>query len=278
MVLVVLKTRVKQALSKTGLPDLDYALNPYIGCSHGCIYCYAREYTRDTRIAENWGRIVVVKENLIEVLDKETRKIRRGVVGLATITDPYQPVEAVYEITRRALEILLERGFHVSIQTKSTLVLRDLDILEKYKNRVDVGFTITTLDNSKARRIEPSSSPPTARAEALRKISSRGIETWVFMGPIIPGLTDNIGDIEEIVLLASETRSVLYYDKLRIKPFMQKTGSLSMLASKTGKYSWQSIYKLVNDLCRRHNVVCKPGFEYPPENKIATLDKYISSP
>lgn len=232
----VIRRRVGRALVKSGLPSLDYTLNPYTGCSHGCIYCYARLYC-NPEIGNNWGKIVVVKENIVEVLRREVRKSKKGRVGLSTITDPYQHIEKKEELSRRILQILLKSGFHVSIQTKNELVLRDTDLLASHTDSVDVGFTITTLDDSLARTIEPNASPPRNRVKALEKLHSEGIRTWVFLGPIIPGTEDDIDDIVEV---AKVTESVLYYDKYRIKTFM-KSGLEKELAERAKKIDWKSI-------------------------------------
>ncbi|MEM0022418.1 MAG: radical SAM protein, partial [Archaeoglobaceae archaeon] len=113
MEFLVERKKVSTALGKSNLPGLDYTLNPYVGCSHGCVYCYARLYC-DLRIAENWGKIVVVKENIAEVLAKEITRKRKGVVGLSTITDAYQSIEAKERIARELLMMLLENNFEVS--------------------------------------------------------------------------------------------------------------------------------------------------------------------
>ncbi len=259
----IIFTRVSEALSRSRLPDLDYALNPYVGCMHRCIYCYARDYTRDRNIAEHWGEKVAIKINLLRVLEKEIRSRKRGVVGLSTITDPYQPIEGKFALTRRALELLLSHGFEVSIQTKSDLVLRDLDILAEHRSQVDVGFTITTLDQEVARAIEPVATPPRARARALSILASEGLDTWVFLGPIIPGLNDDEYTIEEIVRLAAETSGILYYDRLRIKRFMiRSSGKILGKALKLARnYDWRSVYRMVERLCERYHVTCRPAFE-----------------
>ena len=274
----VVEINVKSALSKSGLPDLDYALNPYVGCAHGCLYCYAKEYTRVPEVIQNWGYIVYVKKNLLEVLSREVKRLRKGVVGLGTITDGYQPVEAVYKISRGALEILLTNGFRVSIQTKSSLVLRDLDILKRFSNRVDVGFTITfTHPESHMRELEPFSSPPNARIEALKRIAREGIKTWIFYGPIIPGINDHMNEIEEVLQIASETNSIVYFDKLRVKRFMYADPKLMEIARRSLDYNWRALMERVFELCRRYNVVCKHGFEPAEEKKESrTLDEYIS--
>jgi hypothetical protein len=127
------RIRVKTALSKSGLYDLDYAYNPYVGCFHGCVYCYARAYVRDEEVSRNWGTVVYIKENILEVLREEVKRKPRGVVGVSTLTDPYQPIEAGEGLTRRGIQVLLQGNFKVSIQTKSPLVTRDIDILKSYR-------------------------------------------------------------------------------------------------------------------------------------------------
>lgn len=254
-------TIVDTALSKSGLPGLDYALNPYLGCSHGCIYCYARMYTRDKRASSNWGRVVVVKKNLVDVLREEVARYKPGTVGVGTITDPYQPVEAIYGLTRRSIETLVAKGFQVSIQTKNPLVLRDLELLAEHRSLVDVGFTITTLEWRKASLIEPSAPPPRARALALRKLAGKGVKTWVFYGPIIPGFNDGDEEIEVITSLAAETGSALYYDPLHVKPFMKSPlYPLSANTSMVRRDWWRRVEKRIRETCREKRVVCKGGF------------------
>lgn len=259
------RVKVEHALSKSGLPDLDYAYNPYAGCSHGCVYCYARAFTRYSDAALNWGRVVYVKENIIEVLEREVRRLKRGVVGVSTITDPYQPVEAVEKLTRRGVEILLESGFKVSIQTKSPLVLRDLDILAAHRSLVDVGFTITTLDPSVSSLIEPGAPPPQSRVEALRRLAGEGLETWVFLGPLIRGVNDSRESIAGVVEVAAETGSKLYYDYYRHRPELRE--SMLALAQKhplslAATPQWRErLRATVEDACRELGAQCLPAFQ-----------------
>jgi len=210
--LIVLKEiDVKTALSKSKLRELDYSLNPYYGCQFSCLYCYARKFTPHEEASNRWGEVVVVKRNLVEVLLKEVQRVRRGTVGLSTITDPYQPVEGSRLLTRRSLEILLSKDFRVSIQTKSPLVLRDLDVLVRHREKVDVGFTVTTLREEVWRRLEPGAPGPKARIEALKRLSGEGIDTWLFMGPVIRGMND--GEVRDIIVLAGEIGTRIVYDK-----------------------------------------------------------------
>lgn len=254
----VYRTRIESALSKSSLPGLDYALNPYLGCSHGCAYCYAREYTRDARAARYWGEVVVVKENVAAVLSSEVKRLRKGVVGVGTITDAYQPVEAIYRLTRECLRILLSHGFSASIQTKNPLVLRDIDILSQYSDLVDVGFTITFFDREHEKLLEPFAPPSAARASALLKLSEAGIRTWIFYGPIIPGLNDSDEVMYRLTELALETNSVLYYDYLHWKKFMVNAPwTRGLFPSR----EWRSrVEERLRGVCEEKGVKCLPAF------------------
>lgn len=257
----VLETTVYRALSRSGLSDVDYALNPYIGCWHSCTYCYARLYVRNSAISKNWGSVILVKKNIVETLSREVKHLRPGVVGVGTITDAYQPLEAIYSLTRGSIDVLLKEGFRVSIQTKNPLILRDLDLLEEYRDKVDVGLTITTFNSRIAEFIEPRAPPPKARASALYKVSERGIKTWIFYGPIIPSLNDNDSTIDEIIELAKNTESEILIDRLRVKNFMYKhSHPLHKLISSTRNYEWGNFLSKVLNKCLEAGVKCMEAF------------------
>jgi DNA repair photolyase len=201
----------KTALSPSKLPGLDYALNPYRGCQHACVYCYAPSVIHWDK--GKWGDLVEAKVNLPRILSKELRVKKKGVVGLGTVTDPYQPAEKKYEITRRCLELLLLHDFPVCIQTKSSLVLRDIDLLKKFSN-LEVGITLTTHDDSVRDKLEPGASSVEERLHALSELSKNGIKTWVFMGPVMPYLTD----VEALISAISIVKpGYVLVDKLRMK-------------------------------------------------------------
>lgn len=209
----------KTALSKSALPGYDYALNPYRGCSHACVYCYAPAVLRERR---EWGSFVDVKVNMPLVLSKELRKKKRGVVGISTVTDGYQQIEKKYEATRRCLEQLLRFDFPISIQTKSSLVLRDLDLIQQFSQR-DIGITITTIDEEARKKYEPSSSPVEERLSALEEIAKEGIETWVFIGPVMPYITDKNEELATLIKeLARANVGKIMIDKLRMKPGLEE--------------------------------------------------------
>jgi len=187
----------KSILTESGIEAVDYAINPYVGCEHGCVYCYATFMKRFTGHKEEWGTFVDVKVNAAEVLARQLRRAKAGNITLGTVTDAYQPLEKEYGITRACLEALVDYDSPVSILTKSALVLRDLDLIKRLKD-VEVAFTITTLDDDVRRRFEPRSSPIPARLEALRALAEAGISTWAFCGPLLPFLSDGEAELEEL--------------------------------------------------------------------------------
>jgi len=166
-----------------------YTANLYRGCTHGCVYCYAPSLTHDER---RWGSYVDAKVNAPEVLRRELRSIRKEEVFLSSASDPYQPVEAKYRVTRRCLEVLLRSGFPVSILTRSPLVLSDLDLLGRF-GRISVGMSITTVP---VRRFEPGVPPLSRRIETLKKLAAAGIRTFVSLAPVIPGIV--MVDLDEL--------------------------------------------------------------------------------
>ncbi|MDQ7093102.1 radical SAM protein [Desulfosporosinus sp. PR] len=182
----------KSALNKTGIPGFAYCMNPYVGCVHGCVYCYASFMCRFTGHQEKWGEFLDVKINFPAVLAKQLsgRRVKpEGKVLLGSVTDAYQPVEARYEITRSSLKILADyQMLKVNILTKSALVERDIAILRQMP--CEVGFTITSLDLKTAQVFEPGASSPQRRVDALRQLIRAGIPVWVFIAPLLPGLAD----------------------------------------------------------------------------------------
>jgi DNA repair photolyase len=222
MNLVIQEKRVKSILSKSGIPGVDYCVNPYVGCSHGCRYCYATFMKRFTGHTEPWGSFVDSKTNAPEVLHRQMKKASRGHVLISSVTDPYQPVEEKYKLTRRCLEVLLPHQFSVDILTKSPLVLRDLDLLKQFKE-LEVGITITTDDDEIRKIFEPHASPIEARIQALKTLSKAGLKTYAFIGPLLPmnpeGLPEKINPYVHSVLIdrmnyASKTRKIYTSRKL----------------------------------------------------------------
>jgi len=189
---IIKEIESKSILTKSKLPESDYCINPYIGCAHGCVYCYARFMKRFTGHTEPWGKFIDIKVNSVQLLRKRMGSMRgkkEGVVLLGSVTDAYQPLERKYKLTRGLLKELLVGGFSISILTKSDLVTRDIDILKQFKD-CTVGLTITTMDDEVRSRLEPNTASVDRRIEALRQLHEAGISTYAFVGPILPVLTN----------------------------------------------------------------------------------------
>ncbi len=204
----------KSALSSTSLPGLEYSLNPYRGCGHDCAYCYAPCILRLPR--REWGTRIEAKENIATVLARELPRKKPGVVGFSTVTDPYQPIEHDYKLSRRCLEQFLDTEFPVHIQTKSSLVTRDLDLISTLRN-AQVMMTITTLHDDERKLLEPGASPIQERITTLKTLIDAGIPTSVFLGPLYPTTTT-----EDLSRLFDAFRlldiSEVWVDKLNLKP------------------------------------------------------------
>ena len=185
-------------ITRNESPDIsfDRSINPYRGCEHGCIYCFARPTHAFMGLSPglDFESKLFAKPDAARLLDKELSKdgYQPRTIAIGTNTDPYQPIEKQYRIMREILEVLEARGHPVGIVTKSALVTRDIDILSRMAERglAKVALSVTTMDRILARTMEPRASTPTKRLEAIRQLSDAGIPASVMVAPIIPGLTD----------------------------------------------------------------------------------------
>jgi DNA repair photolyase len=183
---------VKEIQSKTILSTskvYDYVINPYVGCQHACSYCYARFMKRFSGHKEPWGNFVDAKINAADLLRSEINKKKRAKVWISGVCDPYQPLERQYKLTRNCLEILAQYDWPVVIQTRSSLVLRDMDIFKEAKY-FEVGLTITTADDDIRKLFEPNAPPIPERLRALDELHRSGIKTYAMIAPILPGAED----------------------------------------------------------------------------------------
>jgi DNA repair photolyase len=253
----------KTLMGRSGIGSVDYSINPYLGCSHACVYCYARFMRRMGHKGERWGSFVDAKVNALERLKAEIPKRMQGIVLLSSVTDPYQPLETKYELTRGSLELLLERQFPVSILTKSDLVLRDLDIIRKF-DIIEVGFTLTSYNDTTRKAFEPGASPVERRLAALREMSDEGIPTWAFIGPVLPYLTE-----DGLELLLDELAG--YVNRILIDRMNIKSGNMSDIRGTLSEHypdlqplfesalKGDSIYydgfrRRVSEMCRRRSI------------------------
>ncbi len=206
--------KCKRALSPSGLPGIDYALNPYGGCEHGCVYCYGPEVTH-TDFRE-W-RIVRVRSNIAERLAKEVPNIE-GTVGIGTVTDPYQYAEKRFMLTSQCLEVLRSAGLRIHVHTKSDLILRDLDIISGMKG--EVGITITTLDEKVSHITEPGAPLPKRRLEALKELTCAGVDTYALVGPVLMYLEGK--EVEFVEAVASTGVRRMCVDRLNLRPLLSQ--------------------------------------------------------
>lgn len=189
---------------------IDYNMNLYRGCPHGCIYCDSRS---NCYHIDNFD-IVRGKENALYILEQElSKKKEKGVIGIGSMSDTYNPLENEYEQTRQALKLISKYDFGVSIDTKSDLILRDIDLLKEInsKNNVIIKFTITTPNDKLSKIIEPNVCVSSKRLQAIRKLSDNGIFTGIMMNPVLPFITDKEEDVKELVKLAYENGAKFIY-------------------------------------------------------------------
>ena len=221
-----------------------YVVNPYTGCQHNCSYCYAHFMKRFTGHKEPWGQFVDVKSNAADLLGLEIARKRPGRVWMSGVCDPYQPLEAKYKLTRQCLEILAQNNWPVTVQTRSPLVLRDLDILQKGKD-FEVGLSITTAEDGIRKLFEPNAPPIQARVKALDEIHQAGIRTYAMIAPILPGAEDLPGILAGKVDYVLLDRMNYHYgdwvyrkygleDKMTDAYFSRTERSLSLAFAKLG--------------------------------------------
>jgi len=263
--------QVKSILTKTKLPSGGYIINPYLGCSVGCAYCYAMFMKRMSGHEEKWGTFVDVKINAVEVLKKEIRHAKKDTVGMSSVTDPYLGVERKYKLTRGILEVLLEHQFPVWILTKSSLVLRDVDLFKKFKE-CDVGMSITILDDKARLWIEPGASSHKERIQTLRTLRENGIKTYAFIGPVLPflsGLPKTFADLEGIVdhvMVESLNTREPYWASLKVVlqqhyPDLVPKYEEIFFTEKKKEYL-ENLNKEVNRLSKEHNIPVKMFLEH----------------
>ncbi len=204
---------VKTYITPSKIPGAGYAINPYIGCPHKCLYCYAEFMRKFTAHTEPWGEFLDVK--LCDTPLRPAQLFHQHVL-LSSVTDCYNPFEQKYKITRRILEQLVRCQAHVSILTKSALVVRDIDLLKQLP-ACEVGFSFCTVDEALRQKIEPGASPIEERLNALKTVHAAGLPTAVMAAPLLPG----ISDFKSIVEACAPFTRTFRFDSLNMRPSFQ---------------------------------------------------------
>lgn len=206
----MVETPAKSVLNRVQGMPFHWSVNPYRGCYHGCVFCYARRshsYLEEDGV-ERWGSRIFVKTNAPAVLRSELakRSWRHETVAIGTVTDPYQPLEGRYRLTRAVLEALADYDTPASLITRSPLVVRDIDVLSRLamKAGVSVTVSIATMDAALARQIEPTVAPPEKRLFAVRKLADAGLKVNVALAPVLPQITDTAENISAVVRAARD--------------------------------------------------------------------------
>jgi DNA repair photolyase len=200
----------KAALNRVDGMGFRWSLNPYMGCEHRCTFCYVRAFERraDRPWDERYGQSIRVKVNIADALRHEVTRPawRREVIAIGAATDPYQPAEGHYRLTRRCLEVLAAARNPFSVVTRGPMIARDIDVLQEASRRaeVEIHFSIPTLDETVWRRTEVGTAPPRQRLRALGRLVQAGIRAGVGLAPILPGLSDRPEQLTAVVQAARE--------------------------------------------------------------------------
>mgnify|MGYP002552673044 FL=1 len=250
--------QVKDYLTKSNLPASDYVINPYIGCTHGCKYCYASFMKRFTGHKEEWGTFIDIKR-----CDKKinTKKLENKTIFLSSVTDCYNQLEEKYKITRRILKELINVNCNLNISTKSKLILRDIDLLKQMKN-LTVSMSINTLDENFKNDMD-NASPIKERLNTLRELHDNGIYTVLFMSPIFPYITK----FKEIIEISKEYIDEYWFENLNLRgayktkillyiqeKYPKLINEYNDIYIKGNKKYWNDLSKEIKDYCEINNV------------------------
>ena len=256
--MVVNEITVNDYLTKSNLPDSDYVINPYVGCTHGCKYCYASFMKRFTGHKENWGDFIDIKRCNKPI---DLRKISGKNIFLSSVTDCYNQYEKDFCITRNILEQLVDSDCNLSISTKSKLILRDIDLLKQMKNLI-VCMSINTL-NEKFRSDMDNASTIKERMDTLKELHSNGIYTVLFMSPIFP----YIAEWKEIIDQTKDYVDEYWFENLNLRGNYKKeildyirtnysdlySDYIDIYLKKNNKY-WKDLAEEINNYCNLNNI------------------------
>lgn len=261
--------KTKSIIVKSNLPDGDFVINPYIGCMHGCKYCYARFMKRFTCHTEQWGSFVDIKINAPDLIPEGINKYREKSIIISSATDPYQPIEREYKITRKILKRLIPLQPHLDLITKSDLVVRDIDLFKQFKDcMVTLSFSVT--DEKLRKQIELLSSTAEQKIHALKELHKAKIPTALFISPIFPQITD----WEKIISKTQSFVDEYWFENLNLYPsikgdiysFLRKNRPelievYKKIYSKSSNY-WNIGENKVIEFCKKYQISCKIYFHH----------------
>jgi DNA repair photolyase len=261
--------RVDNLITKSYCEGMLYDIDPYIGCSHGCIYCYARYMKEDTGHNEPWGAFIDVKANAPDLIPENTAKYRRKNILISPVTDPYMLLEKEQQLTRKILKKLIPLKPHIWILTKSELVLRDIDVFKQF-DKCHVGLSFSTQDEKLRKKIEPFASPIAKRYEVLKRMRKEGIGTYAFIGPILPQITDWKKIIED----TNEFTDIYMFENLKIhgdiwgiiKKWLKAKDEKLLEKYKKIYFSendyWKKVEKEIKNYCNLNNLDYRMFFHH----------------
>lgn len=212
--LKIREIKARSIIQKSGL-DVDYVINPYVGCIHGCIYCYARFMKRFTNHYEPWGQFLDVKINAAELIPKDVKYKNKSIM-ISSVTDPYQPAERKYKLMRGILENLIPLQPDLCVLTKSDLIIKDIDLLKKFKKCIS-GVSLSLLDDKIRKEVESFSCSVERRINAVKELKKAGIRTFIFISPILPELTD----WKEILEKTKDFVDEYWFENLNLYPSLR---------------------------------------------------------
>ncbi|MBU1131120.1 radical SAM protein [Patescibacteria group bacterium] len=208
----ITEIKAKSIIAKSGLPDSDFVINPYRGCQHGCLYCYAKFMARFSNHHGPWGRFLDVKINAADLIPQNTNKYKNKSIVMASVTDPYQPMERKYKLTREILTKLIPLKPKLCMLTKSDLIVRDIDLLKKF-DQCSAGISLSLLDDQIRKEVESGASAVEQRINALKELKKAKIFTVLFMSPLLPELSP----WPEIILKTKKFVDEFWFENLNVK-------------------------------------------------------------
>lgn len=264
---------VNSYISKSKLPDADYVINPYVGCPHKCIYCYAEFMKRFCNHSEDWGDFIDIKycDKPVSIQAYNDSSILFG-----SVTDAYNPFEKKYEITKKILENLKTSNAKIDILTKSELVLRDLDIFKIIKN-IRIGISLNTLDDDFRKKIEPYASSIQKRINTLKKLKDNQVTNYLFMSPIFPKITD----FKKIIAATKDYVDLFCFENLNLRS-TYKSRVMELIEESYPEYYdlykeiyvnnnmqyWIDLEKEITEFCTRENINFKIYFYHEKIKKV----------